>query len=373
MQRIAILSLSGTNSQHNCVYGFVTCLLNDGYYVDFFMPAHFQNNFGIIDEKLSFIQPDNHPYLLSLSLAYRKLHKVAPYDLTIFLDNSSLKLFPFLKNNTVLSAYFQLEITDRKYCKTKTDKLLKYYERYAIPRVTHLITQDLWRGAYVAGEFRISTKKIVIIPNSPIEIQNKSKSDYIRKKYNVPPHKKIVGYIGMIDEYTLPEWLLDQLSINQNFCFFFHTHISNHPYLKKIKPRLEKVAILSANFLPSNELKNIYASLDIGLAIGDYSKLENKFTSANQDLAGHSYGKINWYLAMGIPVIYTPKMSFTYLKNSGSGLPITAQSNIMSVLENISENYKVFSGNCRQYFNGHLSFREAFSTAINQLLHQNDQ
>lgn len=177
----------------------------------------------------------------------------------------------------------------------------------------------------------------------------------------------------MIDEYTLPEWLIDQFDSNQDFCFFFHTYVSDHPYYLKIKPRLEKIAIVSNTFLPSNELIKIYAGLDIGLAIGDYHKLENKYTTANQDLSGYSYGKINWYLAMGTPVLYTPKISFNYLKESGSGLPITEKSSLRSLLEDISGNYTEYSGNCHKYFKSYLSFSKAYSTAINQLLHLNDQ
>lgn len=374
MKKIAFISLSGSNAQHNCVYGLVKCFLEDDYPIDFYMPPQYRNEFGIADPDLNFIQPAPHPYLWSLAKEYRQKYRVSQYDLTIFLDNPSLKLFPWLQNAVNQSVYFQLEITDRKFCRTISDRLLKLMEIYAAPRVSYLITQDLWRAAYCAGEFRIPLERFIIIPNSPLRVVSEiPPGDFVRERYGVPEHKVIVGYIGMIDEYTVPGWLIDQLSADDNIQYFFHTHVSNHLYFRKIKSRLEKVAIVSADFLPSNEISRLYAGLDIGLAIGDYQGLDNKYTSVNQALSGYSYGKINWYLALGKPVVYSPKLSFSFLNTSNCGIPLNSGSSLKVALKTIISKYEHYSGNCRQYFVNNLSLEQAYSTAVTQIFPGNDK
>ena len=373
LKNIAFISLSGSNAQHNCVYGLVKCLLEDAYRIDFYMPPQFRNEFGIFDSNLNFIQPVSHPYLWSLVKEYRKRHHKAQYNLTIFLDNPSLKLFPWLQNAVNRSAYFQLEITGRKFCHTIPDRLLKFMEIYCVPRAAHIITQDLWRAAYCAGEFQIPLERFITIPNSPVGVSNIPRSDYLRERYCIPPNQKIVGYIGMIDEYTVPEWLLDQLSLDDNIRYFFHTHASNHPYFRKIRSRLEKVAIVSTVFLPSNQLSQLYAGLDVGLAIADYSDLQNKYTSINQPLGGYSYGKINWYLSLGKPVLYTFQVSLAFLKASECGIALRSGMNMDEAVKAIVDNYDYYSSNCTQYFKDYLSIEKAFSLAAPKLTSEHDK
>ena len=360
MTTIAIISLIGSNAQHNCVLGLVKCMLDDGINIDFFTPPQFKNLYGFDDPGLNFIQPSSHPYLVSLARSYIRNYREKKYFISIFLDNPTLKLFPILKGFVNKSIYFQLEITDKKYCKTFNDKVLKWYETYAIKRSNYVITQDLWRASYCAGEYGIPLSNFLIIPNSPISVNGEKKSNYIRKLYNIPDEKIIVGYIGMIDEYTVPEWLCDQLKPDEKIQFFFHTHKKKHPYYQKIKSRLEKVAIVSDEFIPSTELDQLYTGIDIGLAIGDYNGLVNKYTSINQDLSGYSYGKVNWYLSLGKPVIYSYKISFRYLEKSNCGLQINRNDDLQSLIQIIKNDYNYYSSNCINYFNHYLLFDDAF-------------
>ena len=347
--------------------------MEDEYHIDFYMPPQFCNEFGIIDPDLDFVQPAPHPYLWSLAKEYRQRHSQFPYDLTIFLDNPSLKLFPWLQNSVNRSAYFQLEITDRKFCRTIHDRLLKFLEIYTVPRTAHIITQDLWRAAYCAGEFGIPLERFITIPNSPVEVIENPNGNFLRNHYSVPQHKFIVGYIGMIDEYTVPEWLLDKMLSDDKIQYFFHTHISDHPYFQKIRPRLEEVSIVSADFLPSDEIGKLYSGLDIGLAIGDYQGIQNKYSSINQALSGYSYGKINWYLALGKPIIYTPKISLAFLDASDCGIPLIPEFSLKAALKTIIDKYEYYSGNCRQYFSNNLSIEQAYAAAVTQLFPENDQ
>ena len=324
------------------------------------MPLQYRNEFGIEDPNLNFIQPTAHPYLWSLTRSYIRNYKEKEYSVTIFLDNSTLKLFPILKGFVNKSIYFQLEITDKKYCKTFNDKALKLYETYAIKRTDYVITQDLWRASYCAGEFGIPLSNFLVIPNSPISVNNEKKSNYIRKLYNIPDKKIIVGYIGMIDESTVPGWLLDQLKPDEEIQFFFHTHINKHPYYQKIKNRLEEVAIVSDEFVLSTELDQLFAGIDIGLSIWDHGESLNNYHKINIDLMGYSVGKINWYLALGKPVIYSHHITLQYLDINKCGVPMKIDNDLINTIKIIKNNYEIYSTNCIRYFKNNLNIRYAY-------------
>lgn len=358
--KIAIVSLSGSNSQHNCVTSLLKCLLEEDNKIDFYLTKNYNNELGISNSNLTIIQIKKHPFLWSLFTGYLKNHKQTPYDYTIFLDNASLILFPFISLIAEALLYFQLEITDRQYCYTSLDKFHKFLEIYSIPKVRYLITQDLWRAAYVSGEFKISIKKIVILPNSPIHTNGLSAKNFIRNKYGIKGDMKIVGYIGMIDQYTLPEWLIEQMTAISNVIFFFHTHKPEHPYFLKVKDRLSNIGIVSTNFYTSDILQKCYEDIDIGLALGDYSGLLNKYTTINQELSGYSYGKINWYLSFGKPVVYTQKISLSYLQDFKCGLAINCNDSFSDIIHEIINKYDLFSLNCLNYYKLNLSFEKAY-------------
>lgn len=349
--RIAFISLSGLNAQHSCVYGLIRCLLWDNVNIDFFTVLDKPESFGIEDDKLNIMNIINRSYKGSNFLAivnkYIKYFKQYNYSVTIFLDNRTLRLFPLLKRYTNKSVYFQLEITDKKYCNSLNDRSAKWLERYSAKRIDYIITQDLWRAAYCAGEFGVPVSKFLLLPNSPVDTYENS--NYLKKRYNIPDNKLIVGYVGMIDPYTIPEWLCEQIKQIDNVQFVFHTHKSRHPYYLKIKSNLSDVVIFSDEFIPSNHLHELYGSIDIGLALYDFCGLENKYTTLI-DLIGYSCGKINWYLACGKPAIYSPKRSLKFLENSMCGVPHTKDFNLADAIKIIKDNYLAYSFNCLEYF-----------------------
>ena len=112
--------------------------------------------------------------------------------------------------------------------------------------------------------------------------------------------------------------------------------------------------------LPSQLLDYAVSSADVGLALYDDNKL-------NDRVMGTASGKLNLYLKNALPVVTTRLDCFDFVEREGIGVSITDMTEVPRAIETLRADYAGYVERVKVFYDAHLDFRKNFAPVMSAL------
>lgn len=219
-------------------------------------------------------------------------------NIIIAIDPISLFIAAKLSKNTPF-VYFPQELLHSDDVSGFEQKSLKKIERKYNKNAIISVSFDKQRALLLKEDNRLRNNSSIIIPNSIPGSAKKRRSTYLRDKFNIHSSKKIVLYTGGLANYNLTlETIQSTVTWPENAILVMH-YFGSEESLLIIKDEILKTGreiYISNEMLPFQDIKIIYQSADIGLALYGNMTVNHKF-------AGLSSGKMFNFLYNAVPVI----------------------------------------------------------------------
>jgi hypothetical protein len=366
-------------------------LTNAGAAVDVFMPMH--GNYPKIKEGINIypfpkkirlwsgsIRRTLNSYLSDVQCcirervwrAYSILNRNR-YDLAFGVNDTGLiTAVDSMRNNRVPIIYLSYEIFFKDELLTYIDRKEKTREIKASQLVDLVLIQDKWRADLLARENNIDEKKFAYLPVAPRLAKDTIKSQYLRKKYNIPENKFIVLHSGSFANWTHADELLENVDKwPDNTILLIHTRYrpddSNKQINKIINKNLPNV-ILSTDPLDNETYEKMVCSADIGLVL--YKQMPgSKYVQKNIETIGLSSGKFAYFMKYSLPVISIGSKTYSkLLKEYKFGFNINSFVEMPGTLTNIISDYDNYSKEACRLFSEKLPFDLYWPSISNKIL-----
>jgi hypothetical protein len=296
---------------------------------------------------------------------YRCLIGVDPRGLVIARDMAALIGVPL--------AYYSLELLLSYELDKEEDRALKAQERAASQKAAFSIIQDEERARLLIRDNQLAPDKVVTVPNAPLGPACRRRSDYLRRRFDIPAHKRIVLHAGNLGApmgshqlvHSTREWPDDWVLV----C---HTRLryaeSGRSYLAALRylAHPDRV-IFSTEPVPQSEYLDLVCSADVGVAF--YCPTPGlSLWQDNIRYIGLSSGKFAYHLSVGTPVLVNDANSLrqlveTYRCGAWTSDPAVTRPGI----ERILADYDAYCDNALTCFNQILDYESAFQAVLARL------
>jgi len=249
--------------------------------------------------------------------------------------------------------------------KRVVDRFIKYLERKCNKGVLFTVEFDETRAALLARDNNLRPESMLVVPNTPIGSANGKRSLYLRKKFNIPDHKKIALYTGGIADYNLTYEHIESIETwPENVVLVMHCWGSKEEIenLKDFARSFKAEIYFSTEMLSIDKIDNIYRSSDIGFAMYGDQDLNHKY-------AGMSSGKMFNFMKACVPLITndTPSCKKS-VEETGCGICIRDISEVSKAIRKILKNENNFRLNCQKNFST-FNFEHYHNKLINDIEH----
>lgn len=203
----------------------------------------------------------------------------------------------------------------------ETSVFFKKPERIACKNVNFAIAQDHLRSGLLSKENNISLEKIFNIPVAGRKAELSRKNYFLHNSLNINREKKILLFIGSIDEWTMIGEILKNISyFPEEWVLVLHDRYGHYPrwFMNQAIPYLNKKVFISCfQLLHFEDLKALVSSADMGIGLYK-ATFSNRYTGKNIKYSGFASGKISTYLQYGLPVLVNDigELSFWLTKNN---------------------------------------------------------
>lgn len=251
------------------------------------------------------------------------------------------KLRHLFKGNYIFFALEYPQIIDEKHPQlSRADKM----QNEALCKADYIITHDDFHLDFISKNFNINKEKILKLANASFTPPIKSQTDYLRDYFNIDHSDIVVLHSGGFGKWFKCEDLANaSKSWSKKIHLVFHIgrKPNESPEFDGVynKPGFEHIEF-SLDPLSNNELDNMIASADIGVAL--YSTNELGYRA---ELMGLAAGKIGNYLKCGIPVIASALPSLKYIEDFKCGILVHNEADIESAINKIMGNYQEYRDN----------------------------
>lgn len=282
------------------------------------------------------------------------------YDLVLGVDQEGIiAAWSFTRKTNVPMGYLSFELMFRSELRKASEIKEKTDEMLASQHADFIIIQDESRAKLLRTENLIDESKIVLLPVAP---QNSItiKSDYLRRKFQIPLDKKIVLHSGSFKEWTYPVELVDSLSDwPRDLVLVIHTRDNprdRNPYINRLRETRPANLILSTEPLNTKEYEEMVASADIGLVL--YKPVPgSRVLQKNIEYIGLASGKFSYYVKNGLPIISFRQRSYSdLLKRYRFGINIQDFSEMTNAIEAIFNDYASYRKQALKVFKEKLDF-----------------
>jgi len=383
--RIAVFDPHPDLNTNPALFNLIISLRNEGADLDVFIPESEKFLPHGIDsvDTYPFPNTDTHcflnemlEYFLNLRLTkilkgvrqfWKDIHlssflKEQDYDLFLCVDSLGLvTAYPFTEKLNMPFIYLSFEIFFRDELKEKQDLKEKEREIIACRRANKIIIPDSVRAELLTDENGLVNKEYLYLPVAPNGEKVVYKTDYARKKFNIPSNKTIVLHSGSFAEFTYAEELIENLSsIPQDFVLIIHTRYKSYMvnrFIEKIRELGLPNVRVSTEPLSVSEYEKLLASVDIGLTL--YKRNPSKHEQKNVLNIGLSSGKFAYYMKYGLPVITLVNQN-TYknlLKSYAFGIDIADIKDLPDALIKVRKNSEHHRSEAQKLFKEKLDFR----------------
>ena len=283
--------------------------------------------------------------LLPVTLRYSRETR---YDFSIGVEKSGLIWASLLYRMTgVPFFYFSLELYDEQHPYFRGWPGFSAWRRdeitaHKLAKAT--IIQDRHRGEHLDRSNSTENTPKIYFPISTTGAPIVQKRDYLRKQYGISNDKRILLYLGLIDE---SRGCLDVArtfgSTSEIFALVFHGY-GDKRFVEKIRGVSGGSLNVSLDLVPEEELPYLVSSADIGLAL--YRR-----DCANDLLTACSSEKVALYCRAGIPFIAFTSDSYLDLKAKFDCCELIDHvEELESAAENIIKKYEYYRENAYRAF-----------------------
>ncbi len=380
MKIIGVIKHSSFFCIHPIEHELIRTLTSAGYKVDIFFAKYPGYNENVVKgDNISLFPMDTYAgksilrLLSSLSTTIFFLinkMKGKKYSYVIAIEPLSLFEVYFISFFTRTKIiYLSLEVLIGSELKNPAWKLYKKLEAFISRRVSLVITQDKWRRGLLKSANNLFLDKILLLPNAESGKAKISESFYLHDKLGISREKKILlhpGSIGFAKRMIVDlNFVARQLS--EEYVIVIHAGRKMNVVLDEIDEKI----VFSSRPVPYKEIKYLYASSYVGLAI--YVNYDLPTGGDNIEYMGFSSGKFNMFMKYGKPTITTGQFTFKEIFDEfRCGVAIDNIRNIHIALAKISGNYEMYQSEALRLHNEKLEFSKYGDELIATLCNEKD-
>jgi len=233
------------------------------------------------------------------------------HDLYIGIEKRGLVWAGTVSERTgVPFVYYSLELYDLEHAEFRRvpgARRLRALEKRHHPRASATIVQDEARGAWLFRSNGLAAGPQIILPVSVDGPAVTATRRCLRERFNLPPERPILLYLGRFDEargcLRLAE--LARGAAGERFAFVFHGY-PGPTSAERLREASGGRAFVSTDLVPPERLPELVSSADIGLAF-------YRTDSANDELTAFSSEKVALYCQAGLPFIARDNASYRAL------------------------------------------------------------
>jgi len=211
---------------------------------------------------------------------------------------------------------------------------LRMHAKAAHHKVRVTIIQDRERAEVLARQDDIPLSRFVYVPVAMKGAPVTEKSTFLYDMLNIPEDKKILIYVGLLNEGRLSlETASAAADLPDDWVMVLHGWCSCKNYQDEMMALQGSKLYLSTNLLPFDQLATMIASAHVGVsfyaAAGD-----------NEKLTGAASSKTAQYLQCGLPVIVNDFESIrAIVEEYRHGICVASPSQIPEALTRVISDY----------------------------------
>lgn len=235
---------------------------------------------------------------------------------------------------------------------------LKALERRYNARAIATVIQDAERAQLLATDNHLTDPRLILVPNGPIGPAVRQKTSYLREWFGIEAGKRIILHAGGINEFGCAKAVARAArDFPDDWVLVMHGQI--HPdYVGQLRAEMAPGTIISNELVPYEQLPNLIASADVGVALYQNLSLGLYHIAA-------ASGKIAHYLQCGLPVVTS---DFENLKKSveapGCGVCVAGASELVEAVERIFADYDSYRLRAFRCFEERYEFSRPFGEII---------
>lgn len=297
-----IIHPEGNIKNNPNLYAFTKMLVNEGYNIAIFSlyrPRIYQGDLfeGARFEYYGTDRSEN----LKTKLRLLKLE----FNHIIGIDQGIIEAARMAKVLNVSYSFLSYEIFfDKELIKLNnvTDLKHKKQSKKACKNIQFAIVQDEVRKSILAEEYGIPAKRILLMPVAGTGIRPLEKTKYFHDKLQIPVEKKVLLYMGWMDELQINRLTDYATYMPANWVIVVH---SRYKYDGKLPENFKADKIYFSMDTPIENIDDMSIMLsgaDAGFCSYKAS-FDSPFTGDNITYIGMSSGKTTTFLQYGIPVV----------------------------------------------------------------------
>jgi glycosyltransferase involved in cell wall biosynthesis len=242
--------------------------------------------------------------------------------------------------------------------------------RLAYRRASGVTVQGMDRLEVLARELRWKHENVFILPNSPFADEGAARpaagGNEMRARWGIAPGKRIALQAGMINDATCSPELAKGFRGSPDWALVLHERQKrspDEPYLAGLREINPRNLCLSLEPVPYDQVDEIFAAADIGLAF-------YKPSGPNDDNFRliSSSGKLPHYLKHGKPVLVSDLPSLSaVVEEFQCGFIIkdpSDEAEVAAALEQVSRRYAELSRNALRCFAERYDFGKSAATLM---------
>jgi hypothetical protein len=241
-----------------------------------------------------------------------------------------------------------------------TDLKHKRQSKKACQDIQFAIVQDDVRKSILAEEYLISNEKILLMPVAGTGIRPLEKTKYFHDKLHIPAEKKVLLYMGWMDELQINRMTGFATYMPDNWVIVVH---SRYKYAGKLPENFKADKIYFSLDTPIENIDDmgiLLSGADAGFCSYKAS-FDSPFTGDNITYIGMSSGKTTTFLQYGIPVVIeNMNMWDEIVPKEKIGLVVRNQADLMG-LDSLSQSDII--QNCLRFFEQEIDIKN-FCPAI---------
>lgn len=259
--------------------------------------------------------------------------------------------------------YFDNEIENLR---AKTDLRNKKLSKKACQNIQFAIIQDEVRKQILIKEYDLITDKVFLMPVAATGIKRLPKSDYFYDLLPIPKSKKILLYMGWMDERQINRLVTYSQFLPEDWVIVIH---SRYKYSGILPDDYDAEKIFFSLDKPVDnieEIGDLLSGVDAGFSTyqADYKTAQ---TGDNIKYIGLSSGKTSTFLQHGVPVVIeNMNMWDELVPQYNLGLVLTSDADLIKLNEVINATTKE---SCYKFFESRLDLKN-FIDPIIETIHQ---
>lgn len=375
--KITVIHPEGNINNNPHLSGFVDLLCESGFDVQVispFKPQIYQKQTNSKVHLNLIHSPDSGDDFISgfLQVNDIELLKLSGCDLIIGVDRGIIEASQLASHFQSKLALISYEIFFAAECTAG----FKETEIQACRGIEFAIVQDKVRAQNLNVENQIPLEKMLYSPvAAPSWSSDFQKSDYLHKKFNIPHHKKIALFMGMVDFWSGITEMVDIFKgLGSEWELIVHNRYGMDARTNKFMQQIQcsNIHFSKIPFEDPKDLKILVQGADLGIAFYK-PNFKSIYTGRNIAELGLASGKISSYLQYGTPILINEIGEMSRLvEDHNIGLVYNPQTlQMLNTIDTHGARTRAF-----KFFKQHLDLNRFFPAILNKInglkVHVND-